>query len=148
MQSSKQLGRIGVPSWLQRHLKLAPLAQCVADEVLHTDVRRCILIVNAPKELVARWVQAQFRFKQSRALEATEAPGPPRLCRHAAVCGLQTLTQSQYCDFCSQKCASSQGAEHDDYCRFNDLPVAGSWRTRTPAAEAGPAISLLDGDDP
>ena len=42
------------------------VAQCVADEVLRTNVHRCALIVNASKELVARWAQSQFRLKQPR----------------------------------------------------------------------------------
>ena len=127
------------------------VAQCVADEVLRTDVRRCILIVNASKELVARWVQAQFRFKQPRALEAIEAPGPPRLCRNAAVCGLQTLTQSQYYGFCCQKCASSQGAEHDDYCRFHltDEPTAAAERPHQGGSSANAGSDAgSDADEP
>ena len=95
------------------------VAQCVADEVLRTNVHRCALIVNASKELVARWAQSQFRLKRSRSLQATGAPGPPRTCRNVTVCGLATLTQSQCCDYCCQKCASSQGLEHDDHCRFH-----------------------------
>ena len=71
------------------------VSQCAAGEVLSTNVRRCILIVNASKELVARWAQSQFRLRWSRVLGPVEAPGAPRLCRNVAVCGLQTLNQGQ-----------------------------------------------------
>ena len=148
------------------------VSQCVADEVLRTDVRRCVMIVEASKELVARWVQAQFRLGRSRVLKATEAPGPPRLCRHVDICGRHTLTQSQYCDFCCHRCMSSLGAEHNDYCCGGSAeestptptpaptPATTSSPTHPPVLDhaaiavgvgncspaAGPAINLLGGD--
>ena len=36
----------------------AAVSQCTADEVLSTNLRRCILIVNTSKERVARWAQS------------------------------------------------------------------------------------------
>ena len=40
--------------------------------------------------------------------------GPPKLCRNADICGLQTLDQSLLGDFCCGACAHTYGSEHDE----------------------------------
>ena len=44
-------------------------------------------------------------------------PGPPRLCRNAAICGLQTFNQRSCSGFCYGACAHTYGSEHDGFCR-------------------------------
>jgi hypothetical protein len=49
-------------------------------------------------------------------------PGPPALCRNAALCCLQADSQRAGAEYCCGACFQTRASEHSDYCRYWQNP--------------------------